>query len=279
MHDDDGIGTVGETEGTTAMPQDQPRTYTDSLALLASQGVRYSTVIDIGCAEGYFFVSHYCRGLFPDSVPVMIDANPCYAPVLQEIQDTVGGHYVIAAASDTAGELRFTQGAHPYWSSLRPPSDPYWQRVNNLAQHEETVPAIRLDDLASSLGLKPPYLIKLDVQGAEVQALRGAPTVLAETDVVIVEADIADFRAIDAQLNEAGFDLYDLTTLVWPEGQALGWFYPVYLNRRLNHLREKQFWKDGQNDAMIGMQTDRQQQIRAFYDDVLPKIRAFKKGV
>ena len=109
--------------------------------------------------------------------------------------------------------------------------------------------------------------------------MRGAPTVLAETDVVIVEADIADFRAIDAQLNEAGFDLYDLTTLVWPEGQALGWFYPVYLNRRLNHLREKQFWKDGQNDAMIGMQTDRQQQIRAFYDDVLPKIRAFKKGV
>ncbi len=63
-----------------------------------------------------------------------------------------------------------------------------------------TVAAIRLDDLADELKLEPPYLLKLDIQGAEVDALKGARRILNDTHVVICEADVADFQAINAEL-------------------------------------------------------------------------------
>ena len=33
-------------------------TFTDSLKLLAAKGLRYRTVIDLGCADGHFFLQH-----------------------------------------------------------------------------------------------------------------------------------------------------------------------------------------------------------------------------
>lgn len=257
-------------------PQLQPGTYAASLAILARMGVRYATVIDIGCADAHFFVEHFVLGLFADAIPVNVDANAIYEPSLKEIQDIFGGHYLIAAASDSAGEVTLTIAAHPYWSSLRGPDDPYWDRINRLAEGVERVRAIRLDDVAVELGLKPPYLIKLDIQGAEVQALRGARAVLAETAVVIPEVDVDDFQAINGELAAAGFDLFDLTHLNRIADQSLGWFYPVYLNRKLHHLRERRIWGAELNADMIRAQAERRQEISAWYAEILPKIRAMR---
>lgn len=250
------------------------RSFSETLLALGQKGVRYATVIDLGCADGHFFVDHYLQGLFQESVPVNIDANPIYENSLRQVQETFGGHYRIAAASDAPGEIAFTTSIHPYWSSLRPPGDFYWERLNNLSSAVERVPALRLDDLASEVQLKPPYLLKLDVQGAEVRALHGASRVLSETNAVICEADIADFQDINAMIVAAGFDLYDITVLQRLADQTLGWFYPVYLSRRLAHLRPRGFWQEGSNQSVIQKQVQRRQQILARLANVLPQIRA-----
>src|SRR5262249_26197562 len=151
-------------------------------------GVRYSTVIDVGCADGHFYVHHYALGLFPGSTVLNIDPNPIYENSLKSIKDVMGGHYAIAAASDSEGELELGMSTHPYWSSLRPPDDPYWESVNHLHQGTSKVSAVTLDGLAARLGLTGPYLVKLDVQGAEVQVLQGGRGLLAQTQVVICEA-------------------------------------------------------------------------------------------
>ena len=67
-----------------------------------------------------------------------------------------------------------------------------------------TVPVMTLDALVSELDLKPPFLIKMDVQGAEAKVLRGARRVLTETLAIISEADIADFQTINAEVVAAG---------------------------------------------------------------------------
>ena len=140
------------------------------------------------------------------------------------------------------------------------------------------MPALRIDDLASELQLKPPYLLKLDVQGAEAQALRGARRVLAETSAVICEADIADFQSINTELAAAGFDLYDITVMRRLADQTLGWFYPVYLSQRLSHLRPRRFWQEASNETVIQQQIQRRQQILARLANVLPQIRAARPG-
>ncbi len=40
-------------------------TFVNTLQGLFAKGVRYSTVIDLGCADGHFFLNSYLQGLFP----------------------------------------------------------------------------------------------------------------------------------------------------------------------------------------------------------------------
>lgn len=255
------------------MAQDRA-SFTATLALLARKGVKYSTVFDLGCADGHFFVQHHA--FFSDSVPVNIDANGLYESSLKSIQEALGGHYRIAAVSDEAGEVQLNTSIHPYWSSLRGSGDPYWERLNGLTSGTQTVPAIRLDDLAAELELKPPYLLKLDIQGAEVRALRGARTVLEKTHVVICEADLEDFQAINAELMAAGFRLYDLTQLSYAADQTLGWFYPVYLNAGLAHLVPRGFWREADNEAVIKLQIERRKNILARLGEELRRIKVIR---
>src|SRR5262245_46911596 len=106
--------------------------FTETLRILAAKGLRYGTVIDIGCADGHFFLQHLALGMFTGAAPVNVDPNPIYEASLKAIRDAVGGAYVIAAVTDSVGEAELTLGSHPYWSSLLGENDPYWQRMNAL---------------------------------------------------------------------------------------------------------------------------------------------------
>jgi len=236
-------------------------TLTGTLRTLFAKGVRYATVIDLGCADGHFFLMHHAMGLFPDAVPVNIDANATYEESLKAIQDVMGGHYLIAAASDNAGEVEMTMSENPYWSSLRPPSDGYWERLNQLHHGKTRVPAVTLDAVAETYQLKRPFLLKLDIQGAETQALAGAAGVLRDTNVVICEADMDDFQSIHERLVAAGFALFDVTHASYLADQTLGWFYPIYLNRRLDFIKQRAIWNAAENDEIMKAHAERRRTI------------------
>jgi FkbM family methyltransferase len=246
-------------------------TFTSTLIGLFNKGLRFSTVIDIGSADGNFFVSHADAGLFPDAVPVNIDANALYEPSLRAIKDVFGGHFFIAAASDAPGKLELTNSKHPYWNSVRPAGDLYWTRLNDLHDGTTQVDAITLDAVCAASDSRGPFLLKLDVQGAEVQALRGARRTLQDTDVVICEADIDDFQAINAVMVESGFSLFDVTAANWLGDRSFGWFYPVYLNNRRGDLKPQAFWGNSENDRVIGLQSARRQQILSQNAAILSK--------
>jgi FkbM family methyltransferase len=254
-----------------------PGSFTGTLVGLFEKGIRYSTVIDVGCADGHFYVHHSRLGLFPGSTALNIDPNAIYEDSLKEIQEVMGGHYVIAAASDQEGEVELTTSAHPYWSSLRPLGDTYWERINGLNEGTIKVPAVTLDALAVRLNLSSPYLMKLDVQGAEIQVLRGAREVLAQTHAVICEADLDDFEAINRAIVDAGFGLYDVTQPNWLSDRSLGWFYPVYLNRSLEGMKRRAFWDPAQNREVLKMQTDRRRDVRNHLARMLAEHRRSKR--
>jgi FkbM family methyltransferase len=249
------------------------RTMLDTLRTLFDKGVRYSTVIDVGCADGHFFLSLLERGLIPGAVPVNIDANAIFEESLASIREAVGGHYCIGAVTDHDGEVELTGSRHPYWGSLRPPDDSYWRRVNALSATTTIVPATTLDTLRARLALRPPFLLKMDVQGAETSALRGATGLLKDTHVVICEADIEDFRGIDAVLAENDFFLYDFTHLERVADGTLGWFYPIYVNRQLDFVRPTAWWDARDNEAVIRAQAERRATILKTNAALLQHIR------
>ena len=262
---------------TTSPPNLPPGSFTSTLVGLCANGIRYSTVIDVGCADGHFYVQHFGMGVLPGSTVVNIDPNAIYEDSLKAIKQVVGGHYVIAAVSDREGEVTMTTAAHPYWSSLRPAGDLYWEKSNRMNEGTVTVPSVTLDGVAARLGLSGPYLLKLDVQGAEVEVLRGAREVLGRTHVVICEVDIDDFQTVHQMLVEAGFGLYDLTQLNWARDRSLAWFYPVYLHRSLDRIRPRAVWDQSHNRAIVLAQADRRKAVLKHLAEMLDELRARAK--
>ena len=249
-----------------------------SLRMLCRNGIRFSTVIDVGCADGHFFLNAYAAGLLEGAVPFNIDANPIYESSLQSIQKVVGGYFRVGVISDREGEVDFTMSAHPYWSSLRPKHDPYWRRINNLSASTGSLPATTLDALNRELGLHPPFLLKLDVQGGEQNVLRGGFELLQKTHVVICEADVDDFQELNAILVQNNFVLYDLTHLQRSKDGTLGWFYPIYINRAIEFVRPTAFWDARDNEVRILDQIERRKAILSSNEDLLARISAIKRG-
>ena len=253
-------------------------TITDCLKLLAAKGLRYRTVMDLGCADGHFYVQHYGLGMFAGAMPVNVDANPFYEGSLKAIRDTLGGNYLIAAATDHVGEVELTLGSHPYWSSLLEERDPYWERMNKLHAGKLKVPAVTVDSLARQFALQPPFLIKLDIQGAELAVLKGARETLKKTDVIICEIDLVDFPHLDRVMHDEGFSLFDLTELRRLADHSLSWFYPIYLNSRHDHIRSRTLWDPSMDQAVTEMQSKRREQVVEYNARVLAEIRKARGG-
>jgi FkbM family methyltransferase len=95
------------------------------------------------------------------------------------------------------------------------------------AEREEIVEAITLDDLASQLDLPGIDVIKLDVEGSEVEALRGAtvvlrrhrPTLVIEVCATALEGSGASVEALEAILHDTryrAFEIDDQTGVLQP---------------------------------------------------------------
>jgi FkbM family methyltransferase len=256
------------------VPEFQLGTFPATLAILFQKGVRYTTAIDLGCADGNFFLECAHVGLLPGSIGVNVDANAMYEPSLREIQRVLGGHYLIAGVSNRDGEIELQTGSHPYWASLLPADDPYWAGLHNRPGETIKVRALTLDTLVQELALKPPFLLKLDLQGGELAALQGGEKMLAETDTVICETAPDEFPSVCEFLTSRNLGLFDLTEISRFSDNTVCQFYPVFLNRRLDHIKIKDLFKDpAQISALIAAQDHRRNSVLEKNARILAGIR------
>lgn len=177
----------------------------DHLKLL---GFQPGTIIDVGIAYG----TEGLYGKFTDVQYLLIEPLAEYEQTCQELTNQYGGEYIIAAASDQPGEL--TMNVHPDLSGSSMFNESEGKHVDG---EPRVVECVTLDQVCEQKGMRGPYLIKLDTQGAELLVMDGAEKVLEKTEVVIMEAFLFQFykgipliHDIIAYMKQRGFVVYDV---------------------------------------------------------------------
>ncbi|WP_341738060.1 FkbM family methyltransferase [Microcoleus sp. CAWBG640] len=175
---------------------------------LIELGFQPETVIDVGVAYGTFELYEK----FPTTNFLLVEPLIEYEKNLKAICQKYHAEYIMAAAGAQAGNI--TINVHPqlYGSSTLNESE------GSLADGiPREIPLVVLDDVCRGKNLKAPYLLKIDVQGAELNVLDGCRQMLEDTEVIILEVSLFQFFVGGPQLydvvsymKERGFVTYDI---------------------------------------------------------------------
>lgn len=187
-------------------------TYAGGLEHLKRLGFAPRTVVDVGVADGTMPLYQ----TFPDARHVLIEPLEESKPFLEAIAGCFPHvEYVIAAAGRQSGRVLIN--VHPdmarssvYWESDYVPG----------AVSPRDVPSITLDQVKRERGLDGPILLKIDVQGAELDVLAGGEETLPATECVVLEASLFEFfrgaplvSEVVAYMQRQGFVIYDVLAL------------------------------------------------------------------
>lgn len=163
-------------------------------ALIRGLGFQPQTIIDVGVAAG----TPELYQTFPNCYFLLIEPLKEFESDLTTIVGQYRGSYVLAAA-----------GAKPGWATF----NVHENHMDGSSLHKEVmgaeadgyeinVPLIRIDDVIEEKKLAGPYLLKVDVQGAELSALDGAARTLLDTELVVLEVSLFEFMIGAPQLHE-----------------------------------------------------------------------------
>jgi FkbM family methyltransferase len=178
------------------------------LRQLRGRGYCPDIVIDGGAHLGTF--SEMARRIYPTASFHLVEPQPACQAALRALCAREGFTLHPYALGETSQPLRFaatdvaSTGAHVADAEDGPTIE---------------VPTRTLDQLFATPGLLPRPLLKLDLQGFEMHALRGGKAVLPRIEVILTEvsffrqayepsiSDLVNF------LDERGFEFYDVASL------------------------------------------------------------------
>jgi FkbM family methyltransferase len=184
-----------------------------ALSRLAAAGVEARSVVDGGAALGDW--ARACASVYANARYILVEPLEEFRPALAGVARELGARVVEAALASEPGTRTLHVHADLVGSSL------LREREGEHVDGEpRDVPATTVDAVVAEHGLEPPYVLKLDVQGAEREALAGAEETLAKAAAVVVEVSFFDFfrggtefADLVAAMRERGLVVYEIGNL------------------------------------------------------------------
>jgi len=178
---------------SAAAPQSNPITIPDNLkehgkrlTQLKDRGFVFKHIIDIGACQGVW--SDMASIVFPEAKILMVEANQNHQSKLEKrghpFEITLLGDEDKEDVKFYLGDMASTEGCSMY------------REQTSYFFEEVMLPMKKLDTLLKEHGLgeEPIDLIKIDVQGAEIDVLKGATKTLAGGPFVLLETQILEYN-------------------------------------------------------------------------------------
>lgn len=227
------------------------------LRQLTRLGFEPSTVIDVGVA----YQTPELYQLFPKADILLIEPLAEFEPFLRRICSQYKAQYVLAAAGESAGSAILHVHRDKDGSSLMREIE-----GASVDGSPREVPVTTIDQQCAERKLHGPFLIKIDVQGAEFQVLAGAARALRETEAVILEVSLfafyvggVQFHDAIAKMKELGFVAYDVCGFLYrPLDDALSQVDMIFVREDGRFRKSHAYATPDQRDAL-----DREMKRRA----------------
>ena len=155
---------------------------------LKARGLYPLSILDVGANKADW--SRQAKAVFPDARCLLIEPQLEMKSQLDLFcQDFPDSKYILAGAGAKKEELTFTVWDNLTGSSFLPKEVRDWKKSGK----QRSVPIITIDSLIEIEKIEPPQLVKLDIQGFELEALKGGTSLFGTTEVFILEVSLFPF--------------------------------------------------------------------------------------
>jgi FkbM family methyltransferase len=197
-----GARVVGANWGPSGVP--------NALRRAKAHGFSPGSVIDVGASNGQW--TRECRAVFPEAQYLLIDPlETNKAALAAMVKDAEQISVWNGAIGAVPGNLALH--CHGDQSSFFPSRD--------FLGSEKQVEVRTLDSFLETGRLPSPLLIKADVQGYELEVLKGATRCLESTELLLLELSFRQYykggalaHEVVSFLGERNFCIYDICTYI-----------------------------------------------------------------
>ncbi len=206
-----------------------------ALKLLKNNGFIPTAALDIGAHKGMW--TDTFKSVFPHSKSFMIEAQPNSKQYLDNIISCYGNSidYSITLLGSCSTEATpffvASDGTLSTGSSL-------YEEQGVLHFQQVNLPMRRLDELVGNHPWRPFNLMKLDVQGGELDVLAGSANIIDDVEVLIIESSLAECNngapsLFDyyERLNKLGFVLVNIFGMTRDRNENLLQFDGVFVRK------------------------------------------------
>lgn len=152
-----------------------------SISNMKKNGFRPSTIIDIGAYHGEWTMA--VKKIFPESSFLMLEANPEKTSILNKVCSSFSRiDFEIALLSSTSGKTTTFNILETASSAL--------EELNETEGRKIELPTFTLNEILQKRNINKVDFIKLDVQGYELEILKGAEKYLKECEAILCEVSL-----------------------------------------------------------------------------------------